>query len=328
MDPYEALGVSKNASDDEIKKAYRKIAKECHPDIKPGDKAAEDKFKAAAAAFDLLKDPETRARYDRGEIDATGAERPERQFYRDFAHAGDNPYQAGRGGFGAEEFADFGDASDIFSEFLRRAGMGAGPGGGPAGGAGPGAGFGGARQGFAARGQDVRYSLEVPFMTAAKGGKTRITLPDGHGLEVTIPEGAREGQTLRLRGKGGPGLGGGPAGDALVTLSVAEHKLFSRDGDDILLTLPITLDEAVLGGRVEAPTIDGPVKLAVPEGASGGQVLRLRGRGLKRAKGSGRGDQRVTLRIAAPPKVDDELADFMRKWRENHRYDPRKGMTP
>lgn len=313
-DPYEVLGVGKDASAAEIKKAYRKIAKECHPDINPDDPAAIERFKAASAAYELLSDPEKRARYDRGEIDETGAERPERQFYRDFAHAADNPYQTGRG-FGAEEFQEFGDASDFFAEFLRRQARGGG-------GAGP-----GAAHGFSARGNDVRYALEVPFLTAARGGKTRITLPDGQGLEVTIPEGAADGQTIRLRGKGGPGFGGGPAGDAYVTLSVAEHPVFRREGDDIRVTLPVTLDEAVLGAKVEAPTIDGPVKLTVPRGASGGRVLRLRGRGVRARGASKRGDQLVELRIVMPPEIDGELEEFMREWRERHSYDPRKGMT-
>ncbi len=305
-DPYAALGLTKDATTEDIKKAYRRIARTSHPDLNPDDKAAEARFKAASAAYDLLRDPETRARFDRGEIDASGQERPERQYYRDFAEQGDPRYRSGRG------YEDFGDASDIFAEFLRQRGRGTG----------------GEWRGqqFSARGSDLRYALEVPFMDAAKGGTARITLPTGGMLDVKIPEGTAEGQTIRLRGKGGPGLGDGPPGDALVTLSVREHALFRREGDDILITLPITLDEAVLGGKVEAPTIDGPVKLTVPKGASSGQVLRLKGRGVKARGGKTRGDQRVELRIVAPPKVDDELASFMEDWRKRHGYDPRKGM--
>jgi len=308
-DPYAALGLTKSATQAEIKKAYRKIAKTSHPDLNPDNPGAEEKFKAAAAAYDLLKDPETRARFDRGEIDASGAERPERQFYRDYAEGGGgNPYQSGRGFEGFEGF----DASDIFADILRQRAGGGGGGGG--------------RQTFKARGQDVRYALEVPFMEAVKGGKTRITLPDGNTLEVKIPEGTKDGQTIRLRGKGGEGFGGGPRGDAYVTLSVRPHPLFHREGNDIVITLPISIDEAVLGGKVETPTIDGTVKLTIPKGASGGQVLRLRGRGAKSVGQSKRGDQRVELRIISPPKIDEDLEKFMKDWRKTHRYDPRKGM--
>jgi DnaJ-class molecular chaperone len=306
-DPYAALGLTKSASNEDIRKAYRKIARTCHPDLNPDDPKAEAKFKAASAAHDLLKDPEKRARFDRGEIDATGAERPqqqERQFYRDYAEAPGNPYRSSQG------FNDFGDASDIFAEFLRQQR------GGPR-----------SSQGFSAPGVDRRFSLEVSFMDAVKGGKTQIQLPEGAMLEVKIPEGTADGQTIRLRGKGAPGHGGGPAGDALVTLSVRPHALFRRDGDDIMITLPITLDEAVLGGKVTAPTIDGPVNLSIPAGASSGQTLRLRGRGVKRRGTTTRGDQKVELSIVSPGRIDDELSAFMTQWRKTHAYDPRKGMT-
>ncbi len=306
-DPYAALGVKKSATADEIKKAYRKIARANHPDLKPDDPQAEARFKAASAAYDLLKDPETRARFDRGEIDATGAERQQqRQYYRDFAEAAENPYRSG------PRRDDFEDASDFFAEFMR-------------GRTGGGRGFGG--QGFSARGADAQYALEIDFMQAVNGGKTRITLPDGRSLEVTIPKGTADGQTIRLRGKGAPGMGGGPDGDALVTLSVRPHKLFRREGNDIIITLPITLDEAVLGGKVATPTIDGSVSLTIPKGASSGQVLRLRGRGVQPTGKGARGDQRVELSIVAPPRIDDSLAGFMEDWRKTHGYDPRRGMT-
>ena len=313
-DPYAALGLKKTATDDEIKKAYRKIARTCHPDLKPGDTAAEERFKAASAAYDLLKDPETRARFDRGEIDASGAERPDRQFYRDYAEAPGNPYRSGASGQQrtGPQFHDFDDASDIFSEFMRqRAGGGSGQGG----------------QGFQARGPDQRYALDIPFLDAVRGSKTQITLPGGGALSVTIPPGTADGQTLRLRGKGGPGFGGGPAGDALVTLSVQPHRLFRREGDDIHITLPITLDEAVLGAKIATPTIAGSVNLTIPKGASSGQTLRLRGRGVKPAGAAVAGDQKVELSIVSPPEVDDDLTKFMQKWRKTHDYDPRKGMA-
>lgn len=309
-DPYAALGLTKSATDAEIKKAYRKIARTCHPDLKPDDARAEAKFKAASAAYDLLKDPKTRARFDSGEIDASGTERSERQFYREYAEAPGNPYRS------RPQQEDFGDASDIFSEFLRqRAGEGAQYSQGY-----------GQRE-FRARGADRRYTLDVPFLDAVKGGTTQIQLPDGAALEVKIPQGVADGQTIRLRGKGNPSMGGGPAGDALVTLSVRPHPVFRRDGDDIVITLPITLDEAVLGGKVATPTISGKVSLSIPKGASSGQVLRLRGRGAKSPGAKTHGDQRVELSIVSPPKIDDELASFMENWRKDNAYDPRRGMS-
>jgi len=177
-----------------------------------------------------------------------------------------------------------------------------------------------------ARGADRRYALEVPFLDAVQGGSTQIQLPDGVALEVKIPEGVNDGQTIRLRGKGNPGMGGGPAGDALVTLSVRPHPIFRRDGNDIVITLPITLDEAVLGTKVATPTISGTVSLSIPKGASSGQVLRLRGRGVKALGSKTRGDQRVELSIVAPLRIDPELAEFMEGWRKKNAYDPRKGM--
>jgi DnaJ-class molecular chaperone len=307
-DPYEALGLTSSATADEIKKAYRKLVRTSHPDLHPDDAGAEARFKAISAAYDLLKDPGTRARFDAGEIDAAGAERPQRQYYRDFAEAPHNPYQQGRG------FAAEGDPADIFAEILRQRTRG---------------GDYGAQRGyrdFTAPGADLRYALEVPFLDAARGGEMRITLPDGGGIAVRIPQGARDGQTLRLRGKGGPGHGGGPAGDALITLSVRPHPVFRREHDDILLTLPITIDEAVLGAKVTVPTIGGPVSLSIPKGASSGRVLRLRGRGVARPGGGTPGDQLVELRIVAPPVIDDALRDFLTEWRGTHPHDPRADM--
>lgn len=299
-DPYKALGVAKTATQDEIKKAYRKIAKTDHPDLNP-DPAAHERFKAASSAYDLLKDAEQRARFDKGEIDAQGQERAQRHTYREYAEQGDNPYRQSHG------FEDF---SDVFSDLFGQKAQGR-------------RGGGGARS-FDMRGPDQRFTLEIDFMTAARGGSTRITMPDGAVLEVKIPEGAHDGQVVRLRGKGGMGMGEGEPGDALLTLIVAEDPDWRRDGDDVETTLPITIDEAVLGGKVEAQTIDGPVMLTVPRGASSGQKLRLKGRGIKGAGGA-RGDQHVVLRIVMPPRVDDELANFMQQWRESHAYDPRSG---
>jgi DnaJ-class molecular chaperone len=301
-DPYSVLGVAKDASAAEIKKAYRRIAKECHPDLKPGDAEAEAKFKAAAAAYDLLKDPETRARYDNGEIDASGQERPQQQYYRDYAEAAGNPYRGRQ--------ADPEDMSDIFAEFMRGRG-----------------GFGGQRtQEFHAPGHNLNYSLQISFLDAVFGASQKLTLPDGNRIEVKIPAGITTGQTIRLRGKGAPGYGEGPPGDALVTISVADHPLFDRQGDDIHITLPITIDEAVLGGKVPAPTIDGGVNVTVPAGTSSGRTLRLRGKGVKKRGSSERGDQLIELTVALPDQIDDDLKQFMETWRDAHRYDPRKGM--
>jgi DnaJ-class molecular chaperone len=305
-DPYKALGLTKQATADDIKKAYRKLVRTSHPDLHPDDKAAEARFKAISAAHDLLKDPVTRARFDAGEIDAAGTERPQRQYYRDFADDPENAYQQSCG-YGANP-----DPADIFAEILRNRGrqQGADP-------------FG--QRGFVAPGQDVRYTLEVGFLEAALGDEARITLPDGQTLGVKIPQGTADGQTLRLRGKGGPGYGGGPAGDALITIAVRAHPVFHRNGDDIELTLPITIAEAVLGGKVTAPTIDGPVGLTIPAGASSGRVLRLRGRGVGRAGSTTKGDQRVELRIVLPPEPDTALHDFLSK-RQPDTFDPREGL--
>lgn len=300
-DPYSVLGVDKDASAAEIKKAYRRIAKDCHPDLKPGDAEAEEKFKAAAAAYDLLKDPETRARFDNGEIDASGQERPQQQYYRDYAEAAGNPYRGRQ--------ADPDDMSDIFAEFMRGRG-----------------GYGSRTQEFHAPGHNLNYTLQISFLDAVFGANQKLTLPDGNRIEVKIPAGITTGQTIRLRGKGAPGYGDSAPGDALVTITVTDHPVFDRQGDDIHITLPITIDEAVLGGKVAAPTIDGGVNVSVPAGTSSGKTLRLRGKGVKKRGSSERGDQLIELTVVLPGKVDDELKHFMETWREAHHYDPRKGM--
>lgn len=293
-DPYEVLGVGKTATAAEIKSAYKTLAKKLHPDLNPGDDAAEERFKAVSAAHDLLKDKEKRARYDAGEIDAQGQERPQRRYYRDFADTGDGgAYHTTQG---------FDDLSGVFDDLFGRGSQ--------------------ARRGPSAqaqmRGRDALYTMTVDLPDAVSGATRRITLPTGETLDVAIPKGVTNGQTVRLRGKGGPGYGGGPEGDALVTITIAPHPHFRVDGKDIHCDLPISIDEAILGGSVEVPTLTGRVKMTVPAGAQNGQVLRLKGKGI------GGGNQIVTLRIEMPKTVDDDLAAFMRTWRETNAYDPRK----
>jgi DnaJ-class molecular chaperone len=288
-DPYTTLGVSKDASQDEIQKAYRRLAKKLHPDLNPGNKTAESKFKEVSAAYDVLRDPDKRARFDRGEIDASGAERPRQQYYRDFAEQeGWSPYSSSAG------FADFGDFSgteDILSEIFGRTG----------------------RASPRRRGQDVRYHLELSFLDAVNGGKQSIVLPDGSTLDVNIPPGTRDGQILRLRGRGRPAAGEGQQGDALVEVSVLPHPYFTRDGDDIYLDLPISLKEAVLGAKVKIPTPSGTVTASIPKWSNTGRVLRLKGRGVQRSDGS-RGHEYVTLKLMLPEKRDPALEQFVAQW--------------
>ena len=303
-DPYSVLGVARDATQEEIRKAYRDLAKKLHPDLNPGDSGAEDRFKAVQTANAILGDKEKRARFDRGEIDAAGDERPPQHFYRRHADAGGGAYDSAAG------YQDFGDLGDLFSDLFGRAGQGA---------------RGAGRHGVRLRGGDVRYHLKVDFLDAARGGRKRVTMPDGADLDVAIPAGVTDGQALRLRGKGMPGLNGGEPGDALVEIEVATHPVFRRDGLDIHVDLPVALDEAVLGGKVEVPTIAGRVSLAVPRGASSGGVRGLKGRGTKGRDGA-TGDQLVHLQVVLPERIDDELETFMRGWRESHRYDPRGGL--
>jgi DnaJ-class molecular chaperone len=308
-DPYKILGVPKTATQDEIKKAYRKLAKSLHPDLHPDDAAKLEQFKAVSAAYDLLGDPEKRRRFDAGEIDASGHERAERQFYHHYAgqDAG-RRYDPGPG-FG-DAMGDE-DLSDIFAQFY------GGRTGGP--------GQGGFRRAFHARGQDLRYHLEVDFLDVARGTRRSVTMPDGHTIEIAIPPGLRDGQTLRLRGKGGPGTGQGEPGDAFVTVSVRPHPVFTREGDDIEIELPITFDEAVLGAKVEVPTVSGTVSATIPKGASSGQRLRLRGKGIRRPDGKA-GDQIVRLKIVLPKRIDAGMEDLARHWRDKAGFDPRADM--
>ncbi len=295
--PYDILGLKPDTSVEQVQKAHRKLAKKFHPDLNPGNRKAEEEFKRISAAYDLLSDPEKRARFDRGEIDASGAERPSQRYYRDFASAGtDHPYTSSAG------FEDFMSSDDLLSELLRRGG----------------------RTTIRMRGADVHYRVPIDFLDAVNGASKRVTLPNGGTLEFEVPPGATDGDVLQLRGKGGAGLGGGPAGDALIELEVRPHPLFWRDGDDIRLALPISLTEAVLGGSVEVPTPTGPVTMTVPKGSNTGRVMRLRGKGASRREGS-RGDLYVELQVMLPEN-DPDLEAFVRSWAAGRTHNPRRAM--
>jgi len=301
-DPYQVLGVPRGAGADDIRKAFRKLAKKHHPDANPGDKAAEERFKQVSAAFDILGDAEKRRKFDAGEIDADG-----REVFRGF---GGGPGQGGPFGGGAGGF-DSSDFSDILGEmFGRRGGRGGPRGGGP----GPGA-------GFASKGPDVRARLEIDLEEAILGGKKRISFQDGRTLDVTIPAGATDGQTLRLRGHGEPGRGG--KGDALIELAIRPHAVFRREGEQLVMDLPVSVPDAVLGGRVQAPTPDGPVTLTVPRGANSGQALRLKGKGLSDSRGV-RGDLIARIQVVLPETPDPQLEAFAARWREERPYAPRR----
>ncbi|TPK82575.1 J domain-containing protein [Mesorhizobium sp. B2-4-17] len=297
--PYEVLGVAATASAAEIQGAYRKLAKKLHPDLNPGDKAAEEKFKEVAGAYDLLSDTEKRKRFDNGEIDASGAERPQHNFYRDYASSDQgHPYADASG------FADFMDTDDAFAELLRR----------------------GQRARPNRRGQDMHYHLPIDFVESIAGANKRLTLPDGSTLDVKIPPGLVDGQTLRLKGKGAPGAGKGGPGDALIEVEVLPDRRFTRDGDDISLEVPISLSEAVLGGRIRVPTPTGDVTLSVPKGSNTGTTLRLRGKGAPH-RGGGHGDELVKLKVMLPKSTDPELEAFVSNWSKGKEFNPREDRT-
>lgn len=295
--PYEVLGVTPKATAEEIRKAYRQLAKKYHPDLHPGDKAAEERFKEVSAAHDLLSDAEKRARFDRGEIDASGAEQRERSFYRTYAEGdeGAKYWTGGDGGGG-------GFAEDLFADLFGGGGRGAR---------------------MRMRGSDISYSLRCPFLDAVRGARTRITLPDGRALDVSIPPGTHDRQTLRLKGQGMPGLDNGPAGDAFIEIHIEPHAFFHRKDDNIHVEVPVTLAEAALGGKIDVPTVDGPVTMTVPPNSNTGTTLRLRGKGVPSAGGA-RGDQYVTLKVVLPDQPDDELKAFLEKWAPAHGYDVRR----
>lgn len=319
-DPYSVLGVSKSASADEIKKAFRKLAKKHHPDQNKSDPKAQEKFAEVNAAYEIVGDEKKRGQFDRGEIDAEG--KPKFQGFEGFGAGQGGPGGFRRSGPGGESY-----------EFHFGQGGGPFPGGGGGGG-----GFSagdifselfGARgrsraQQAPVKGEDLAASVLVPLEEVAVAGRVQVVMPNGKTLEVKIPAGVEDGQQIRLRGQGQPSPYGGEPGDAIVTLKIAPHRLFRVEGRDLRADLPVTLYEAALGGKVDAPTLEGRVELTVPPNSSSGRVLRLRGKGLARADGA-RGDLYVSLKIVLPEAADGELDALMRKWRDEKPYNPRKG---
>lgn len=293
-DPYEILGVASTATADDIQKAYRKLAKKLHPDLNPGRPEAEEKFKEVASAYALVGNEEKRTKFDSGEIDSAGAERPSQSYYRDYASSDrDHPYRDGSG------FSDFMDSEDGLAELLRRS----------------------ARAHANRRGHDMQFRLPIEFVDSIAGANKRLTLPGGGTLDVAIPPGIAEGQVLRLRGKGEPGSGTGSPGDALIEVEIRPDRAFTRQGDDIHLELPVSLTEAVLGGRIRVPTPTGTVAMAVPKGSNTGTLLRLRGKGAPK-QGGGYGDQLVKLKVVLPRELDPELEALLSGW-VGKDYNPR-----
>jgi DnaJ-class molecular chaperone len=308
QDPYQELGVARSASADEIRRAFRKLAKQYHPDKNQGDKAAEEKFKRVSAAFDLVGDEDKRKKFDRGEIDADGRDTPRGYdpFNRGgFGGGGGARPQDGFGGAGAQ--FDGVDLNDILGEVF----------GGRGGGFRGNGGFGGP-----AKGSDVRARLDIDLEDAIQGARKRIAFSDGRTIEVTIPKGAADGQTLRLKGQGSPGRAG--PGDALIELTLRPHPVFRREGDTLVMDLPVSVPDAVLGAKVQAATPDGPVTLTVPKGSNSGSTLRLKGRGLVDAKTGTRGDLLARVQVTLPEAADTELERFAEKWRKDRPYTPKR----
>lgn len=322
-DPYEVLGVGRDASNADIKKAFRKLAKKYHPDQNATDPKAKEKFNEANTAYEIVGDKEKRAQFDRGEIGPDG--KPRFQGFEGFdqgGFGGGGPggrtfrWQTGGARPGAEGFA----SDDFLSEILKGFGRSGDPMGGAAGG---GPGFGTRQQRPAPRGGDVSASVAVTLEQLARKEKVRVDLPTGKTVEIAVPPGTRSGQSIRLKGQGQASpFGGGAPGDALVTVEFVPHPKFKAEGDNLRLDLPVSLDEAVLGAKVRVPTLDGPVTMTVPPRSSGGRNLRLKGKGLPKADGTS-GDILVTLRIVLPEQRDEELEALMQRWRASERADVR-----
>jgi len=302
QDPYAILGLARAAKPGEIKAAYRKLAKQYHPDNNQGDEGAARKFAEISQAYELLSNNGKRQRFDRGEIDARGNPRFRGFNPLDGKGFARSAFRARKDGSDAAGPSGF-TPDDLFTDIihgLRNT----------------------ARRHTSSAGNDLHGKVTIPFSDAASGARRRIKLPNNKTLEVTIPAGVNDGQQVRLKGQGEPGTGGGAAGDALITVHVTEHPLFEREGRDLRLELPVTLYEAILGAKVRVPTLDGSVELKVPAGSSSGRTLRLKGKGI-RTDGKTPGDLLITIKIMLPERSDRELTDLMTRWREQSPYSVR-----
>jgi DnaJ-class molecular chaperone len=311
-DPYQVLGVAKNASEAEIKKAFRSLAKKHHPDAHPGDDTAKKRFQEISAAYDILSDKDKRAKFDAGELDANGNPRgfdPRGGFRGDPFGFGAKP-GGGAGGERGDFHFSWNDqganpnfsAEDIFAEFM-----------------------GGRRRTRAARGEDFAVAITVSLAESVGGGTRRIVLTNGEQIDVKIPAGITDGQQIRVKGRGGAGRSGGPAGDVLIQVAVAPHPYMTREGNDLRMNLPVTLKEAVLGAKVPVPTLGGgAVNLSIPPNSNSGTVLRLKGKGVAAHGGNAAGDLYVRLVVALPERPDPALKTFVENWHSN--FDPRARM--
>ncbi len=313
-DLYNRLGISKGASEEEIKKAYRSLAKKYHPDRNKDDQKITERFKEISAAYSILGDADERARYDRGEIDENGNQQAQTNQRRGGGFYGASGFEGGsrrKGSFG------FDDAEEMFSDFFRSSGRGK-----------PGKrsyGTGRTNPYEAAgrkQGLNISYEVTVGFEESIKGGTRRLKLNDGRSVDIKIPPGIKSGQVIRLSGQGGPSVGGSPKGDALVEVQVAEHPFYKRDGNDIHLELPISLDEAVLGGDIQVPTPNGRLTVRIPRNSSSGKRLRLKGKGVK--KSTEEGNMYITLKVTLPSKRDPDLEKLIKEWDEKQGAEIRK----
>lgn len=294
--PYEILGIKKTSDSKEIKSAYRKLAKQYHPDLNPGNKQAEDKFKDISTAYELLHNKEKRAAYDRGEIDMDSNLQQRQKSYKDYAEKpqGQRYYSSSQGGGYNQD-----DISDIFGSFFSGNTKSAS---------------------FRTPPADSHYTIEIEFLEATKGIKKRITMPDGKMIDLSIPEGMEDGQQLRLKGKGHPGNASIPPGDAYIKIHIKPHSFYRRKGKDIEVEVPIGIHESILGSKINISTIHGKVKMGIPKGSSTGTKVRLKGQGIRG------GDQYVRLKIVMPEIIDDKLEKFTEEWAKTYCYNPRKSM--